>query len=128
MDEPSIPPLKTIANAKPDMQMTLEHILHLPELCPASKNPKPGSTMTLSYQAGAQILELFSLDQYIAAFRGHPIVRDMEYFTQVVAQDAADTLGHQVSVHAELSYNMINQQQRISVLAKPSIDQRRSTD
>lgn len=114
-----IPPLKTIANAKPQMQMVIEHVLLLPELCPASKNPQQGSTLTLGYDAGAQLLELFSLDKYIAAYIGHPIVRDMEYFTQVVVQDAANVLGCVVTATAELSYNMIAQRQRIVVTAVP---------
>ncbi|MBV7433984.1 hypothetical protein KRX19_03005 [Cardiobacteriaceae bacterium TAE3-ERU3] len=100
--------------------MSIEHVLLLPELCPASKNPKQGSTLTLQYDAGAQLLELFSLDKYINAYIGHPIVRDMEFFTQTVAQDAADALGCEVSATAELAYNMIAQRQRIVVIAQAS--------
>lgn len=117
---PVIAPMKTINNAKPKMKMTVEHILLLPELCPASKNPKAGSTLTLTYEAGDKLLELFSLDKHINSYIGHPIVRDMEYFAQTIAQTAADTLNNTVTATAELSYNMINQRQRVVVVAEPN--------
>ncbi len=118
-DIPDIPDIAVIDNAKPAMTMTVEHILLLPELCYASKNPKPGSTLTIKYDAGEKLLELFSLDKHINAYIGHPIVRDMEFFTQTIAQSCADKLQQSVTVVAELDYNMIAQRQRITVLAVP---------
>ncbi len=109
--------LKVIANARPDLQTDTEHVLHLPELCPMTHNPKPGSTLTLKYRAGANLLELFSLDAYIDAFVGHPVVRDMEFFVQTVAEDAANALGLEVTALAEVSYNRLRQGQRIVVVA-----------
>lgn len=117
---PTIAPIKVIDNAKPDMDMVVEHILLLPELCPFSKNPKMGSMITLEYEAGAKLLELFSLDKHIASYIGHPIVRDMEFFVQTIAQNAADVLQIPVKAVAELEYNQIRQKQRISVKALPS--------
>ncbi|PID61147.1 MAG: hypothetical protein CR974_04405 [Gammaproteobacteria bacterium] len=115
-----IPALATIDNAKPNMHMEVEHVLLLPELCPASKNPKSGSTLTLRYLAGDKLLELFSLDKHIAAYIGHPIVRDMEFFTQTIAQTAADALDNEIIATAELDYNLIAQRQRIVVTAVPT--------
>ncbi|GGI79870.1 hypothetical protein [Deinococcus wulumuqiensis] len=111
--------LGTIANARPGLEMTVEHVLTLPELCPATRNPKPGSTLTLSYVGGERLLELFSLDTYVDAFVGHPVVRDMEFFVQTVAQDAADALGCPVTAAADVSYHRLRQGQRITVRALP---------
>lgn len=114
------PLLRTIANARPGLSTEIEHILELPELCPKTQNPRPGSTLRLRYQAGARLLELFSLDEYVRAFVGHPVVRDMEFFVQTVAQDAADALGLSVVATADVTYNRLSQGQRITVTAEPS--------
>ena len=111
--------LKTIANARPGLQTVVEHVLHLPELCPASRNPAPGSTLTLRYAAGERLLELFSLDTYIDAFVGHPVVRDMELVVQTVAQDAANAAGVEVTARADVRLNRVRQEQRVTVVAEP---------
>lgn len=113
--------LKTMANARPDVDTVVEHVLFLPELCPATLNPKPGSTLTLRYQAGELLLELFSLDTYIDAFIGHPVVRDMEFFVQTVALDAASALGGEVTAVADVTFNRLRQGQRITVRATPTV-------
>ena len=118
MSAPAAP--KTIANARPDLHTVVEHVVELPELCPATENPRPGSTLTICYEARERLLELFSLDGYIAAFIGHPVVRDMEYFVQTVAQDCADALGHEVEVRADVRFNRVRQGQRLAVRAAPS--------
>ena len=112
--------LGTIANARPALDMTVEHVLTLPELCPATRNPKPGSTLTLSYAGGERLLELFSLDAYVDAFVGHPVVRDMEFFVQTVAEDAANALGCPVTAAADVTYHRLRQGQRITVRALPT--------
>lgn len=113
--------LKTIANAQPGLPTVVEHVLHLPELCPATHNPAPGSTLTLRYAAGERLLELFSLDAYIDAFVGHPVVRDMELFVQTVAQDAANAAGVEVTAHADVRLNRVRQDQRVTVVAGPEV-------
>lgn len=115
------PLLKTIANARPGLPTVVEHILHLPELCPASHNPAPGSTLTLRYAAGERLLELFSLDTYIDAFVAHPVVRDMELFVQTVAQDAANAAGVEVTATADVRLNRVRQGQRVTVVAAPEL-------
>ncbi|WP_102127297.1 hypothetical protein [Deinococcus planocerae] len=113
--------LKTIANARPGLPTVVEHVLHLPELCPATHNPAPGSTLTLRYEAGERLLELFSLDAYVDAFVGHPVVRDMEFFVQTVAQDSADALGAEVTASADVRFKALRQEQRVTVLARPEV-------
>ncbi|SUO94371.1 hypothetical protein [Suttonella ornithocola] len=119
MNLPKIFPMQTIDNAKPHLKMVVEHILLLPELCPASRNPQSGSTLTLSYNAREKLLELFSLDKHIQSYIAHPIVRDMEYFTQTIAQSAANILQNAVTATAELQYNRLAQRQKIIVYATP---------
>lgn len=119
MSGPDAAQLKTIPNAKPHLHMVVEHVLHLPELCPVSHNPAPGSTLTLRYVAGTRLLELFSLDAYIDALIGHPVVRDIEFFVQTVAQDAANAAGVEVTATAEVRLNGLRQKQRVMVVAGP---------
>jgi len=97
--------LKTIANPYPHMQTQQEHCLHVPQLCPASGNPGPGSRLTIRYISRGRFLEVFSLHDYLQAFIGHRTVRDVEQLTQTVARDCAAALEHAVQVqgHFELS-------------------------
>ncbi|ADV66434.1 hypothetical protein [Deinococcus maricopensis] len=111
--------LRTIGNARPHLRTTVEHVLHLPELCPASHNPAPGSTLTVRYAPRAHLLELFSLDAYVRAFHQHPVVRDIEFFVQTVAEDCAATLGLEVTVCGDVKLNMVRQEQRVTVTAGP---------
>lgn len=111
--------LGVIQNMRPDLTTEVEHCLYLPELCPATRNPKAGSTLTLRYSAGDKLLELFSLERYIDAFVGHKRVRDMEFFVQTAAQDAANALQTEVSACAALEYRQLRQGQRIVVRARP---------
>nr|WP_246580902.1 hypothetical protein [Deinococcus aestuarii] len=103
------------------MPTVVEHVLHLPELCPATGNPASGSTLTLRYTAGERLLELFSLDAYIDAFVAHPVVRDMEMFVQTVAQDGADALGVEVTASADVRFKGLRQEQRVTVVARPEM-------
>lgn len=90
--------LKAINSPYPALHSEQLHVIDLPELCPASKNPGAGSTLEISYVAQEHFLEVFSLRDYIDAFIGHMIVRDVEHLTQVVAKDCQTLLGHAVQV------------------------------
>lgn len=111
--------LRTIANAHPELPTVVEHVLELPELCPKTRNPAPGSTLTLRYAAAGRLLELFSLDRYVDAFVGHTVVRDMEVFVQVTAQDAANAAGVTVTATADVGLVGLRQRQRVTVVARP---------
>ena len=90
--------LKAITNPHPVLHTHQSHLITLPELCPASKNPGAGSTLEISYMAQALFLEVFSLKDYIEAFVGHPTVRDVEYLSQTIAYDCSQLLQHAVTV------------------------------
>ena len=108
-------PLKTIANARPHLKTQIEHIVTLPILCPVSNNPALGSTLAIAYTAGERILEIFALEAYIQAYHGHTIVRDMEFFVQVVGEECAKALQHGLISSADIIFNGLAQRQRISV-------------
>lgn len=109
-------PLKTIENARPLLRMRVEHMVLLPILCPVSQNPAKGSTLNIAYQAGERLLELFALEAYIASYYGHIVVRDMEFFVQVVGEECAQALGHEVHMSAEITYAGLAQRQRVDVI------------
>ena len=89
--------LKTIENpgiAKLTRQI---HEIQIPSLCPRTGNPIAGSTLTIAYTPTEKLLELYSLNEYVAAFIGSNEVRDLEQFAQIVARDCHEAL--QVKVH-----------------------------
>lgn len=98
----------TVPNATSgNMQET--HILEIPACCPVSKNPRPGSTLNISYVPAGKSLEVGSLLAYIHSFRGGlkdadgvVIVRDMEGMVKKIAEDCQDALGIPVTVRADL--------------------------
>ena len=99
--------IKTVDNQNPAMAMVQRHIVKVPALCPATGNPQPGSTLTITYIPEARLLELYSLAEYVHSFIGHQTVRDIEYFAQTLAQDCADALGVPVSVRAHFVLHIV---------------------
>ncbi len=110
-------PLKTIDNARPDLQTQIEHVIDLPILCLRSQNPAAGSTLSISYTPTARILELFALDAYIKGYIGHTLVRDMEYFVQTIADECARVLQVPVECVGQIRYNGLSMGQNIRVCA-----------
>lgn len=110
-------PLKTINNPNPHLFSEQTHIITLPELCPASHNPGPGSSMSIRYEAAEHFLELFALEAYFKGYIGHPMVRDIEYLTQEVAKDCSAALGLSVTVTAHIYLAGLAQQQILTTTA-----------
>ena len=113
-------PLKTIANARPDLATEIEHTIDLPILCLRSQNPAAGSTLAIRYTPTARILELFALDSYIKAYIGHTLVRDMEYFVQSIADECARVLEVPIDCVGQIRYNGLSMGQNIRVRASNS--------
>ena len=110
-------PLKTIDNAQPELLTQIEHVIDLPILCLRSQNPAAGSTLMIRYTAGARILELFALDEYIKAYIGHERVRDMEFFVQTIVLECARVLEVPVTGEGRIRYNGLSMGQNIVVQA-----------
>ena len=115
---PERPALVVIANPHPELQTWQEHLLELPELCPHTHNPGPGSTLGIVYTAGPWFLELYALEAYLTGFVAHPVVRDNELLAQTVALEAAAVLGVPVEVSLDLKIVGLKQRQHVRVRAE----------
>jgi len=98
--------LKTIANPKISRLTKQTHEVDVPPLCPKTENPIKGSTLTITYIPEEQLLEVYSLNEYIASFIGSNEVRDLELLTQVVARDCDAVLKVRVAVIGKFILNI----------------------
>ncbi len=98
--------LKTIGNPHVSRMIRETHEVQVPSLCPKTSNPVAGSTLTISYVPGEKLLELYSLNDYVASFIGSQDVRDLELLTQVVARDCRAALGASVTVTGRYILNI----------------------
>jgi NADPH-dependent 7-cyano-7-deazaguanine reductase QueF len=90
--------LKTISDPAVSKLNRQIHEVNVPPLCPKTSNPIHGSVIKISYQPKKDLLEIYSLNEYIASFIGSNEVRDLELFTQVVARDCSQVLKVNVTV------------------------------
>jgi 7-cyano-7-deazaguanine reductase len=98
--------LKTIDNPKISKLTRQIHEVNVPPLCPKTENPITGSTFTITYTPQDKLLELYSINEYIASFIGSNEVRDLELFTQVVARDCHALLEVEVNVTGKFVLNI----------------------
>jgi Enzyme related to GTP cyclohydrolase I len=98
--------LKTITNPSISKLTKQTNEVQVPSLCPKTGNPIAGSTLTISYIPKEELLEFYSLNEYITSFIGSNEVRDLELFTQVVARDCHEALGVKVSVTGKFILNI----------------------
>jgi NADPH-dependent 7-cyano-7-deazaguanine reductase QueF len=97
-----------------------EHIFNLPECCPISRNPRPGSTISIIYKGRAGFLEVASLRAFIYSYvGGKGEVRSMEGMLQEIAQSCADILGVDVKVFSDLNIDP-SQKMRVTCYAFPA--------
>jgi NADPH-dependent 7-cyano-7-deazaguanine reductase QueF len=98
--------LKTIDNPKISKLTKQTHDVNVPSLCPRTGNPIAGSTVTITYTPHQKLLEIYSLNEYIASFAGSQEVRDLELLTQVIARDCHQVLNVKVSVIGKYVLNV----------------------
>ena len=98
--------LKTIDNPKISKLIKQTHEAIVPPLCPKTENPIAGSTVTITYTPDQRLLEIYSLNEYLASFIGSQEVRDLELLTQVIARDCHEVLGVQVFVSGKYILNV----------------------
>jgi 7-cyano-7-deazaguanine reductase len=118
----SQPTPTTIPNGYPALTMRVRLTYPFAQLCPISGEPQPGSTITISYNAGALLLETKALRQYLASFAGENPhgVRDLEETAQVIAQQCANMLHTSVQVYAEYHLNIGKME--VEVETEPVLD------
>lgn len=95
--------LKTITNPGIKKQT---HVVDIPPLCPRTHNPVAGSTLTISYTPANDLLEVYSLQDYVASFAGSETVRDVEQLVIVAARDCREALGVGVFVTGKFVLNI----------------------
>ncbi len=98
--------LKTIDKPKIANLIKQTHEVEVPPLCPRTENPIKGSTLTINYAPYQKLLEIYSLNEYVASFIGSQEVRDLELLTQVIARDCHEVLGVEVSVIGKYILNV----------------------
>ena len=98
--------LKTITNPNVSKITKQIHEVAVPPLCPKTGNPVTGSTLTLTYIPDELLLEVYSLNEYVASFIGSREVRDLELLTQVVARDCHEVLRVKVTVTGKFILNI----------------------
>ena len=98
--------LKTIDNPKISTLTKQIHEVQIPPLCPKTGNPISGSTLTIAYTPKEKLLEVYSLNEYVASFIGSNETRDLELFTQVVARDCHIALEVEVAVVGKFILNI----------------------
>ena len=96
--------LQTMPNERRQVEMRLKHTVPLPSCCPVSKNPGPGSTLTVSYHAKTSVLEVYSLQRFIGRYVGGSPegTRTMEAMIQEIAAACAAAVGVPVKVTARV--------------------------
>ena len=98
--------LKTIPNPTISKIIKQTHAVVVPPLCPKTGNPIEESTLTISYRPDQKLLEVYSLNEYIASFIGSNEVRDLELLTQVVTRECHNVLGVPVTVIGKFVLNI----------------------
>lgn len=95
--------IKTQRNERRCGEMIERHEFLLPQCCPVTKNPQPGSYIRIRYRPWWEILEVQSLHDYIKEYIGGRLdVRSMEGMIQNIAQDCANAAAVSVRVKAKL--------------------------
>jgi NADPH-dependent 7-cyano-7-deazaguanine reductase QueF len=112
--------LETMPNLRRDIALEHCHIFDLPQMCPVSGNPQPGSQIRIEYTAGECFLEDYAIAGYIASFVGGRsvggvFIRDMEQTIQTIAAAVRDAV--RVPVVVKVSLILDSQRQEIVVRA-----------
>jgi len=113
-----------LPNERPDIETEVSHTFEIHTLCPVTKNPQEGSTLTITYVPKATVLDVIGLDAYLKRYRGgfeedgEVVVREMEHLVQRVAEDCARWIGVEVETVAECVLQP-KQTQRIVCRVKP---------
>jgi hypothetical protein len=115
--------LKTMPDERPEVDTWIENRVYLPRCCPVSKNPEPGSHLSLRYRVNGRVLEVFSLKAYIDSYVGGHAdgTRNMETMIQKIAQECAAVLSVTVYARAFLLLRP-GQEMRVSCTGRPPRD------
>lgn len=103
----------------------ISHTVPLPVCCPVSANPRPSSTLRVSYLPRGVVLPVEDLASWVGEYvDGHPSgVRNMEEMVQDIARRVSASTGVRVRAVADLRirppFGGEDQTMRVSARATP---------
>lgn len=87
----------------PSVPSFVSHTVPIPECCPVSKNPRPGSTICVSYLPRDIVVPVEALEERVRGYvGGFESIRGMEEMIQDIARWCATETGVRVRVVADL--------------------------
>lgn len=87
----------------PTIAVFVSHLVPIPECCPVSKNPKPGSTIRVSYLPKNIVVPVEALEERVRGYvGGFESIRGMEEMIQDISRWCADETGVAVRAVANL--------------------------
>lgn len=87
----------------PTIAAFVSHSVPVPECCPVSKNPRPGSTVRVSYLPRDIVVPVEMLEERVRSYiGGFESIRGMEEMIQDIARWCAVEAGVRVRVVADL--------------------------
>jgi hypothetical protein len=100
----------------------VSHTVDIPTCCPVSGNPRPGSTIRVSYLAYGVVMPVEDLVDMMAEYvGGRGTIRGMEEMIQEIAQRCAKETGVKVHARADLiltpPYGGADQRMRVTARA-----------
>lgn len=87
----------------PTVSSFVSHAVPIPECCPVSKNPRPGSTIRVSYLPRDIVVPVEALEERVRGYiGGFESIRGMEEMIQDIARWCAEETGVRVRAVADL--------------------------
>lgn len=96
--------MKSTRTCRTDTDTHVSHSVSLPECCPISCNPRPGSELVIHYRPNGLVLPVEDLSSWIEEYvGGHPDgVREMETIIQDLAERVSKSIEASVTAVANL--------------------------
>lgn len=90
--------INTIPNRHPELSTRITLTTPIADLCPHSHEPQPGSTLAITYDARAVLIELHGVTEWLQTQLSEAL--DLETLCQRAAAAAAAAVGGAVTVEA----------------------------
>lgn len=92
-----------IRTCQPDTKTFVSHSVPIPQCCPVSGNPLPGSKLTVCYIPNATVFPVENLAAFVSEYvGGRGETRGMEEMVQELAIRVRDVVGAPVRAFADL--------------------------
>lgn len=92
-----------IRTCKPETPTFVSHSTPIPQCCPVSGNPLPGSKLTVCYMPNTVVFPVEDLAEFVSEYvGGRGDIRGMEEMIQELAARVRDVVGVPVRAFADL--------------------------